>query len=107
MEVRPRQIKHYETADGKDPFAEWMAGFRRDPIHGIITVRLERVARGNFGSCKSLKEGVFELIFDIGSGFRVYFGEDGDLVILLLGGTKNRQEADILEAKKYWRDYNA
>jgi len=47
------------------------------------------------------------LIFDVGQGFRVYFGQEGDLVILLLGGTKKRQDIDISEAKQYWRDYNA
>jgi putative addiction module killer protein len=71
-------------------------------------VRLGRVELGNFGEHRGVGEGVFELVIDVGPGYRVYFGKDGkQLVILLIGGTKGSQAADIETAKKYWRDYNA
>jgi putative addiction module killer protein len=69
--------------------------------------RLDRVERGNFDH-KSVGEGVQELIIDFGPGYRVSFGQDGpDFVILLIGGDKRTQPADIRAAKQYWRTYNA
>ena len=84
-----------------------MAGLEGKKIHGIILTRLDRVQNGNFGDCQSVGEGVSELRIDFGPGYRVYFGQDGDRVILLHGGRKNRQSKDIVKAKEYWRDYNA
>ncbi len=69
-------------------------------------MRLDRAARGNFGDRKSVGGGVLELRFDFGPGYRVYFGEDGASVILLLiGGDKSTQTKDIETAKRYWNDY--
>jgi putative addiction module killer protein len=71
-----------------------------------ILARLLRVENGNYGDYKSLKDGVFELRFTYGAGFRVYFGEDGDkIVVLLCGGDKSTQTEDIEKAKVYWRNY--
>lgn len=70
--------------------------------------RLDRVERGNFGSHHSVGDGVTELVIDFGPGYRIYFGQDGkDLVILLIGGDKSSQRTDIKTAKEYWRSYNA
>ena len=61
---------------------------------------------GNFSNVKSVGNGVSERIIDFGPGYRVYFAKDGDnLIILLGGGTKKRQQKDIDNAKKRWRDY--
>ena len=61
---------------------------------------------GNFGDCKSIGKGVFELRVDFGSGYRLYFARDGDeLVILLGGGTKKRQSRDIAQAQNHWKAY--
>ncbi len=85
-----------------------MEGLRGERIETIILNRLDRVEDGNFGDCRSAGEGVIELRFHFPSpGYRIYIGEDGDLVILLLGGRKDTQTKDILKAKEYWRDYNA
>ncbi len=84
-----------------------MDGLRGDRIHGIILTRLDRVGQGNFGNCEPVGEGVLELKIDFGPGYRVYFGTDGDNVILLCGGTKGTQSRDIEKAKEHWRDYNA
>jgi putative addiction module killer protein len=70
-------------------------------------VRLNRVMEGNFGDCAAVGEGVYELRFKLGPGYRIYFGEDGDQVILLGGGDKGTQERDIRVAKERWSDYNA
>ena len=71
-----------------------------------IEVRLDRLELGNFGDCKPAGEGVLELRIDFGPGYRVYFGKDGEsLVILLAGGTKRRQQQDIKAAQERWQDY--
>jgi putative addiction module killer protein len=70
------------------------------------TVALERLAGGNTSSIKPVGEGVSEYKIDFGPGYRIYFGKDGDrLVILLGGGTKKRQDQDIENAKAAWREY--
>ena len=62
--------------------------------------------QGNFSNVKGVGAGVYEYRIDFGPGYRIYFGKDGDrLVILLAGGTKKRQDADIAVAKGHWRDY--
>jgi putative addiction module killer protein len=84
-----------------------MTDLRGEDIHGIILTRLDRVRQGNLGNHKSVGKGVSELIFDVGPGYRVYFGQDGNLIILLLAGSKKTQADNILQAQKYWRDYHA
>lgn len=78
------------------------------PVYGVILTRLGRVERGNLGTHNPVGEGVSELVIDFGPGYRIYFGQDGkDFVILLAGGSKKGQQADIEAAREYWRDYNA
>lgn len=84
-----------------------METLKGQAIHGIILNRLDRVANGNLGLAQSVGEGVHELKINFGPGYRVYFGQDGDEVILLGGGTKKTQPKDIVAAKDNWRDYNA
>ncbi len=76
-------------------------------IHGIVMTRLDRVEKGNLGDCHSVGKGVSELRIDVGPGYRVYFGQDHDLVILLGGGAKSTQTRDIKGAQKRWEEYNA
>ena len=72
----------------------------------IIDARLTRVRMGNLGNSKSVGQGVKELKVDFGPGYRVYFGEDsGKVVVLLIGGDKKTQPADIKLAQQYWADY--
>jgi putative addiction module killer protein len=78
-----------------------------EAIHGIIINRLARIEDGLLGDYDPVGEGVFELKIHVGPGWRIYFGQDGDLIVLLNGGTKRTQKRDIITAKKYWRDYNA
>jgi putative addiction module killer protein len=107
VEANPRNIEIYQTADGREPFTEWMNRWKGSDAHGRILIRLERARKGNFGDCGPVGEGVSELREHYGAGFRIYFGLDGDKIIVLNGGTKKGQQGDIERAKQFWRDYRA
>ena len=98
-------IRYYIDVGGDAPFAEWFAEL--EPVAGARIARaIARMEQGNFSNTKGVGEGVLEYRIDFGPGYRVYFGRDGDtIVILLTGGTKKRQQRDIDTAKAYWRDY--
>lgn len=103
MEVRQRELRRYVTDDGRVPFGEWMEGLPDMKARAVIAKRLTRVALGNFGDQKGVGDGVRELRIDFGPGYRVYFAEHGTTIILLLcGGDKSTQSADIAKAKSYW-----
>ncbi|MDP3548936.1 MAG: type II toxin-antitoxin system RelE/ParE family toxin [Novosphingobium sp.] len=90
-------FKLSETPD----FSDWLGSLRDRRARARIVVRLERLADGNFGDSKSVKGGVHELRVDYGPGYRVYFFQRGkELVILLCGGDKRTQDADIAHAKR-------
>lgn len=94
----------YKTSTGKEPFSEWYDDLEKG-TRALVTARLERLRVGNFGDCKMLKEtgGVWELRLDCGPGYRIYFGKEGNqIVVLLVGGNKRNQERDIEKAKLYW-----
>jgi putative addiction module killer protein len=107
VEARPRHIVHYLTAENKDPFGRWSKTLQGTPALKKVLVRVDRAEDGNFGDCRAVGEGVWELRIDFAAGYRIYCAEDGDDLVLLTGGTKDTQEADIATAKKYWRDYRA
>jgi putative addiction module killer protein len=76
------------------------------PPRARITAALDRLRYGNFSAAKGVGAGMFELRMDFGPGYRVYFGKDGEqLVILLGGGTRKRQQSDIETAQQLWQDY--
>jgi putative addiction module killer protein len=103
MEARPREIRNYITPDGRAPFKEWLNSLQDKKTQTVVLNRLNRVQLGNFGDCKHLGEGVYELRIHYGSGYRVYFGDlEGIIVLLLCGGTKRSQSKDIKRAKEYW-----
>ena len=98
-------IRQYIDREGRNPFERWFDKLD-DDLQARIVVSLDRLERGNLSVAKSVGEGVSELRLDFGPGYRIYFGRDGDrLVILLGGGTKRRQSADIDRAKALWREY--
>ena len=102
------EIKEYLTESGVNPYRKWFESIRDIKIKARIEVRLTRIELGNFGDHKAVGNGVFELRFTFGSGYRIYYGLDGqNIVLLLLGGDKSTQTNDIQNAKKYWSDYNA
>ena len=95
----------YEQENGVSPFAEWFDELDASAA-AKVTVALERLRQGNVSSTKGVGGGVPEFRIDWGPGYRVYFGRDGEaLVLLLTGGTKRRQERDIERAKQLWIEY--
>jgi putative addiction module killer protein len=106
MEAQPRKIRRYITPDGRIPFLEWYYSLRDGKTQAKIDARLERVMLGNLGDYRSVGDGVFELRIKYGSGYRIYFGQIGATIVLLLcGGDKSTQEKDIRLAKEYWVNY--
>ena len=90
---------------GTIPFEEWMTGLKDPVTRHRIQTRLDRVEKGNFGDHRPVGEGVWELRFDFGSGHRIYFVEEGDVIVILLcGGDKSSQVKDIKTAKIYWQE---
>ena len=106
MAAQPREIQRYTTPDGKVPIAEWFNSLQDKRARRKIKSRLERIELGNLGDYRSVGEGVCELRINYGPGYRVYFGQIGNIIILLLcGGDKSTQAQDIRQAKEYWQDY--
>jgi putative addiction module killer protein len=99
------QLVEYITANGLYPFAKWREGLDAT-TRARVTVAVLRLESGNFSAAKGAGAGIFELRLDFGPGYRVYFGKDGEeLVILLGGGTKKRQQDDIEAAQRLWQEY--
>ena len=95
-------------ANGYEPYTAWLTGLR--DIHGQarIRTRLRRLAAGLYGDYASVGQGVKELRMFFGPGYRVYFGEEGkDIVIVLCGGDKSSQDSDIAKAQDYWKEYQS
>lgn len=107
MEVSEREIQNYVTRDGKCPFNEWLDSLQDRKTRARVRTRINRIRLGNLGDYKSVGGGVLELRVDYGPGYRIYFGQVGTkLVILLCGGDKGSQSEDIRKAIEYWKDYN-
>ena len=102
------EIRRYRTAAGGEPFTDWLADLPDRQARARILARIERLEAGNFGDAKSLRDGVSELRIDWGPGYRVYFGREGRTVIVLLcGGDKRKQDADIRKAVELWHEYGS
>jgi putative addiction module killer protein len=102
------KIQIYQTSNRESPFTIWLDYLNDINAKARILQRIDRIALGNFGDCEPVGEGVHELRIAYGPGYRIYFGNDGkQLVILLCGGTKRQQGKDIKKAKEYWEDYKA
>ncbi|MCX5722191.1 MAG: type II toxin-antitoxin system RelE/ParE family toxin [Nitrospirae bacterium] len=106
MEATPKDLQIYVTEDSRAPFSEWLASLRDTKARAKIRMRLDRVSLGNLGDCRGVGDGVQELRIDYGPGYRVYFGQAGTAIVLLLcGGDKSTQANDIEQAKRYWSEY--
>ena len=104
--VQPKEVLIYADEAGHEPFTAWLNQLRDRAGRQRILARLRRLEQGNFGDCKALGEGVYELRVFFGPGYRVYFGEEGDtIVVLLTGGDKRSQAKDVANAKEYWKEY--
>ncbi len=103
MEVAPRFIDYFQAPDGSYPYRVWFNRLKDTAARVAIDKRLTRIERGLLGDCSSVGAGVYELRIHIGPGYRIYFGQEGKTVLLLLlGGDKSTQSKDILLAKSFW-----
>lgn len=99
-------VQDYVTQEGKDPFKDWIASLADRMARARLLARVQRMAAGNFGDCKPLDGGVWELRIDHGPGYRVYYARaESRLVLLLIGGDKRKQQTDIATAIDYWQDW--
>ena len=100
------EVRHYITRAGKDVFDDWLSHLPDARTQAKIATRINRLAAGNFGDCKPLRQSLCELRIDWGPGYRVYYVTLGRLCVLLLcGGDKRKQSADIDRALGYLKDY--
>lgn len=100
-------VVEYEDEDGSHPYSKWFASLNT-PAALKVRTAIARIEAGNFSNVKAIGQGVSEYKLDFGPGYRIYFGKDGDkLVILLGGGTKKRQNRDIETAQSLWKAYKS
>jgi len=99
-------VRHYVSRAGKDVFDAWLTQLADARGQAKIATRINRLALGNFGDCKTLRQGLCELRIDWGPGYRVYYAMVGkECVLLLCGGDKRKQSTDIMRALEYLKDY--
>lgn len=99
------EVREYLDEQGRSPFRRWFDRLNPTAAAKVNTV-LSRMQGGNLGDAQGVGGGVLESRIDSGPGYRVYFGRDGEaLIVLLGGGTKRRQQADIEKARGLWREY--
>jgi len=98
-------VREFLDSKGRSPYAEWFDSLNAEAA-AKVTTAVTRISLGNFSNVEGVGSGVFEYKLDVGPGYRIYFGKDGQtLVILLGGGTKRRQQHDIKAAVANWQDY--
>src|ERR1700675_3342813 len=99
------EFLRYLTGSGKDVFGEWLAGLKDVRTRAKIAARIDRLSAGNFGDCKALRGGLFELRIDWGPGYRIYYAMVGRACVLgLCGGDKRKQSSDVKRALEYLKD---
>lgn len=104
--TEPFELLYYQRQDGRIPYREWLENVRDAVARASVLSRTDRLRRGLFGDCVPVGGGVWELRIDVGPGYRVYYARAGrQAVLLLCGGDKRGQSADIERAKTFWRDY--
>lgn len=105
METKPRTVTVLGIG-ATSPFDIWLRNLRDAKGKGQIEFRINKVRRGLIGEYDKVGDGIIELILDnAGPGYRIYCVDDGERVLLLCGGTKATQTADIRTARKLWTDY--
>jgi putative addiction module killer protein len=98
-------IREYLDSSGHSSFAKWFENLNA-PAAAKVAIALIRIEQENLSNTKSVGSGVHEYRIDFGPGYRIYFGKDGETIVILLGGgTKKRQESDIQTALNHWNDY--
>ena len=103
--MAPIRLVEYLDAQGRSAHAKWFDSLNA-PAAAKVAAALYQLAAGNFSNVKGVGSGVFEKKIDFGPGYRIYFGKDGDTLLILLGGSsKQRQQRAIATAKACWSDY--
>jgi putative addiction module killer protein len=106
LTVRVRRAESFKTRTGKRPFKEWMTRLKDTVGHARILARIRRAERGHFGACRDLRGGLFEMKENYGPGYRIYFGLEGDeIILLLIGGRKGTQDRDMEKARTHWEEH--
>jgi putative addiction module killer protein len=107
MLFKKYDIEYYVDDHGDAPFIQWLESFENDKVTQYrIETRLDRVLLGNLGDHHSVGEGVSELRFSFGPGYRIYYGlTEHKIILLLCGGDKSSQKKDIKKAIAYWKNY--
>ena len=99
------ELREYQEQGGRNPFRRWYGELNAEAARKVTTA-IYRLGLGNFSNIKSVGAGVFEYKINFGPGYRVYFGKDGERIVILLGGgTKQRQQNDVRVALERWEDY--
>ena len=99
------ELRRYQTAEGRVPYSEWLRDMDSSTA-GRVSAYVDRIKSGNFGKSEPVGQGVSELKIDFGPGYRVYYIRDGSMVVVLLcGGDKSSQQADIRQAHEFAADY--
>jgi len=105
-DLEGKKVEAFVKENGKEPFTEWFDKLKNNKTKAKIIVRIRRARRYNYGYHRRLSSDFLELKERIEGGIRIYIGEEGDkLIILLLGGNKSSQKKDIKLAKEYWKEY--
>jgi putative addiction module killer protein len=100
-------IREYLDPNGRSFFAKWFATLNA-PAAAKVTIAMVRMEHGNFSNSKGVGAGIYEYRIDFGPGYRIYFGKDGETIVILLGGgTKKHQSKDIVAAQNCWQDFKA
>ena len=100
------ELLRYERPDGTVPLTEWLDTLRDRTAQARIRMRITQLAAGNFGDSEPVGDGVVELRIHLSGGYRVYCARSGPAVVVLLcAGGKRSQDADIRQAKQYWKDW--
>lgn len=100
------ELFRYQRADGREPLSDWLEGMRDKIAQARIRMRLRQVQVGNFGDSEAVGDGGIELRIHVGAGYRIYCGRHGKAVVILLcGGDKQSQQADIKLARQYWNEW--
>jgi putative addiction module killer protein len=106
VEPKERLLKKLETDEGRTPFDEWYLHIKDKKTKAVIAARLLRIQAGNLGDAKPIALGVYEFRIDFGPGYRIYFGQvQNVLIVLLCGGDKSTQKRDIDRAIALWSQY--
>lgn len=106
MDIVQREVLIYVTSDGHCPYEDWFNSLKNETTQSAIEARVARIRAGNLGDYKSLGAGLIEFRIHQGPGYRIYAGQDGRRIIVLVnGGDKRTQRRDIDTAAIYWQDY--